>query len=229
MRIENPVIDASFIKRLNRFEALVDLNGRETLVHVSNSGRLKELLLPGARVLLEIRERPGRKTPYELEMVYKGDRLISIDSQVPNRLILQSLRDKIIPSFAGYTVIEREKTFGNSRFDIKMSNESEICYMEIKGVTLEVNNIAMFPDAPTVRGSKHVKELTEVVKSGMRAVLMFVIQMDGINCFTPNDMMDPEFGSNVRKAVKSGVEVNAYTCSISRNDIALKAKVDIKL
>lgn len=225
MKIANPVIEASFIERLNRFEALVNIDNNKTLVHVPNSGRLKELLIPGARVFLEVRDRPGRKTPYELEMVCKGRRLISIDSQVPNRLMSESLLNKSVPGFERYNVIEREKTYGNSRFDIRMSDGKETCYMEIKGVTLESDGVAMFPDAPTVRGSKHVRELMDVAGSGMRAVLMFVIQMDGIEYFTPNAAMDPVFADNVKEASLSGVEIYAYNCTVSTDSICLNKRI----
>lgn len=227
MKIINPVMEASFIERLNRFEALVSIDGKKTLVHVPNSGRLKELLIPDARVFLEVRDRPGRKTPYELEMVYKGERLISIDSQIPNRLMLESLLNKSVPGFEKYNVIERERTYGSSRFDIRMSNGKETCYMEIKGVTLESNGIAMFPDAPTIRGSKHVRELMDVARNGMRAVLMFVIQMDGIEYFRPNAAMDPIFAGNVKEASVSGVEIYAYNCIVSTDSICLNKKITL--
>ncbi len=229
LAIANPIIEASFIERLNRFEASVSIDGVSTLVHVPNSGRLRELFTPGARVLLEVRDRPGRKTPYELEMVYKGDRLISVDSQIPNRLMLKSLLNRAVPGFEGYGLIEREKTYGSSRFDIKMTEGREICYMEIKGVTLERDGTAMFPDAPTVRGCKHVRELMDVKKNGMRAVLMFVIQMDGIDGFTTNSATDPEFAQNVGRAAESGVEVCAYDCTVSPDGISLNEEIKCKI
>lgn len=229
MRISNPIIRAKFIERINRFEAYVDICGEKKLIHVPNTGRCKELFIPEADVILEIRNRQGRKTPYELEFVYKGDRLISIDSQVPNRIILDALRDELIPQFAGYNNIEREKIYKNSKFDIKLSKDNETCYIEVKGVTLEVDGVAKFPDAPTVRGLKHINELAIVKKEGMRAAVIFLIQMDNIKYFMPNDEMDSEFGIALRKAVNSGVEAYAYTCEVGENYIFLKDRVDVVL
>lgn len=229
MEISNPVIRAKYIKRINRFEAYVDIGGEKALVHVPNTGRCKEILVPGADVILEIRNRPGRKTPYELEFVYKGERLISIDSQVPNRVVFDSLKEGLIPQFSGYDNIEREKTYKNSKFDIRLSRNNEICYIEVKGVTLEIDGIAKFPDAPTERGRKHINELTTAKKDGMRAAVIFLVQMDNIKYFTPNYEMDPEFGAALRAAVSSGVEAYAYTCDVGENYIFLKDSIEVVL
>lgn len=229
MKIRNIVIPAKFIERINRFEALVDINGQKTLVHVPNTGRCKEILVPGADVILEVRNRPGRKTPYELEFVYKGDRLISIDSQVPNRVVFDGLKEGLFPQFSGYDNIEREKTYKNSKFDIRLSKGDETCYIEVKGVTLEMDGIAKFPDAPTERGRKHINELIEVKKDGLRAAIIFLVQMDNIKYFSPNDEMDPEFGASLRTAINSGVEAYAYTCQVGKNYVLLNDKVDVVL
>ncbi len=229
LKTDSPIIEGSFVERLNRFVATVNIGGINTPVHVPNSGRLKELFTPGAKVLLEERNKTGRKTHYELEMVYNKGRLISVDSQIPNKLMLKSLKNRDIPGFEKYSIIEREITYGNSRFDIKMSEDNEICYMEIKGVTLEKNGVALFPDAPTTRGSKHVKELMEVKKYEMRAVLMFVIQMSGIETFTTNAAADPEFAQNVGRAAASGVEIYAYDTIVSRDGIKLNKEVKCKI
>ena len=229
LKTDSPIIEGSFVERLNRFVATVNIGGINTPVHVPNSGRLKELFTPGAKVLLEERNKTGRKTHYELEMVYNKGRLISVDSQIPNKLMLKSLKNRDIPGFEKYSIIEREITYGNSRFDIKMSEDNEICYMEIKGVTLEKNGVALFPDAPTTRGSKHVKELMEVKKYEMRAVLMFVIQMSGIETFTTNAVTDPEFAQNVGRAAASGVEIYAYDTIVSRDGIKLNKEVKCKI
>lgn len=229
MIIKNPIIKGKFIERLNRFEAYVEIDGIKTLVHVPNTGRLKEILVKGADVLLEVREKKGRKTPYELAFAYKGKRLISIDSQVPNKVFLESIKKGIVEEFRGYELVEKEKSFGNSKFDIKLTNGKEICYIEVKGVTLEVDGVAKFPDAPTERGRKHLKELIKVKEEGMRAAVVFLIQMDDIKYFTPNDEQDPQFGQFLREAVMKGVEVYAYTCDVGENFINLKNRVQVVL
>jgi len=230
MVITNPIVYGKFIKRINRFEAYVELNsGEKTLVHVPNTGRCKEIFVPGAEVILEVRDRQGRKTPYELAFAYKGKRLISIDSQVPNKVVLESIKMGLIDEFKGYDIVEKEKTFGNSKFDIKLTKGKEICYVEVKGVTLEVEGVAKFPDAPTERGRKHLKELIKVKKEGMRAAVIFLIQMDDIKYFTPNDEQDPEFGKFLREAVGKGVEAYAYTCDVGENYVFLKDRVEVVL
>ena len=186
LKTGSPIIEGSFVERLNRFVATVNIGGINTPVHVPNSGRLKELFTPGAKVLLEERNRTGRKTHYELEMVYNKGRLISVDSQIPNKLMLKSLKNRDIP-------------------------------------------VALFPDAPTTRGSKHVKELMEVKKNEMRTVLMFVIQMSGIETFTTNAVTDPEFAQNVGRAAASGVEIYAYDTIVSRDGIKLNKEVKCKI
>ncbi|WP_026487174.1 DNA/RNA nuclease SfsA [Caldanaerobius polysaccharolyticus] len=229
MEIPNPIIKATFIKRLNRFEANVDVNGSTTLVHVPNSGRCKELFIPGAEVYIEIRQRPGRKTPYELCYVKKSHRLISIDSSIPNKLVYEALLQKRMDAFAVYDDIQREKVYGDSRLDIMLRKGKDICYMEVKGVTLEENGVAMFPDAPTQRGVKHVNELIKIKEKGMRAAIIFVIQMDDIKHFTPNDRTDPEFGAALRLATSKGVEAYAYTCNVDLGSISIKDMVEIML
>ncbi|SHF37968.1 sugar fermentation stimulation protein A [Caldanaerobius fijiensis DSM 17918] len=229
MKITNPIIEATFIKRLNRFEAQVDIHGQTNLVHVPNSGRCKELFIPGAPVFLEVRNRPGRKTPYELSYVLKGRRLISIDSSVPNKVFYEALLNKKIEEFATYDEVLREKNYGESRLDIMLKTTDDICYIEVKGVTLEENDVAMFPDAPTQRGVKHVNELIKIKESGMRAAIVFVIQMDGIKYFTPNDRTDPDFGAALRLAVSKGVETYAYTCNVDLDNISIKDRAEIML
>ncbi|SNX54316.1 DNA/RNA nuclease SfsA [Thermoanaerobacterium sp. RBIITD] len=229
MVIKNPIIKGKFIKRINRFEAYVDIDGEVTLTHVPNTGRCKEIFIPGATVILEKRLKPGRKTPYEIEFVYKGERLISIDSQVPNKVVLENIKGEKISQFRGYDIIEREKTFGNSKFDIMLLNDNEIFYIEVKGVTLEENGIAMFPDAPTERGTKHMMELKKVKENGMRAAVVFLIQMDDIEYFTPNIKTDKKFTDALRDAVNTGVEAYAFCCDVKENYIDIKDEVEIKL
>lgn len=230
MIIENNIIKSKFIHRPNRFQAYVDINGVETMVHVPNTGRCKEILVPGCTVILREENNPSRKTKYDLIGGYKGDRLINIDSHIPNKVVDEALKDKKISLLSKYHKIEREKTFGNSRFDFKLTdiNESE-CYLEVKGVTLEDGGKTMFPDAPTERGRKHLLELVEVRKLNKEAAVLFLIQMEDVKYFSPHDEMDKKFGEALRIAKKSGVHILAYDCFVKENVITLKNQVKIRM
>jgi len=234
VRIENRTVKGSFIKRLNRFEGIVVIDGKETLVHIPNTGRCRELLTAGATAILEVRENPKRKTPYELIIVYKGDMPVSIDSHAPNRIVEEAVRAGSIEDLRGYRHIKREVSYGDSRFDLLLkktddSNENDSCFVEVKGVTLEVNGTAMFPDAPTERGAKHLRGLIEARRNGYRAVVVFLIQIEGIKTFTPNSRMDPAFAEALKTAAESGVEVYAFNCRVTENEVSLKEKVSVVL
>lgn len=230
MRIEKPVVQGKFIRRPNRFQAYILLNGIELMVHVPNTGRCKEILTPGTTVILRKEESVTRKTPYDLIAAYKGEELISIDSHIPNKVVEEALREKKIEGLSKYDIILREKTFGNSRFDFKLSNsKGEEYYLEVKGVTFENNRVAQFPDAPTERGRKHLLELVEVMKEGKGAGVIFLIQLENVDCFMPYDDMDPKFGEALRFAHKNGVDIMAYCCNVTANSIIIKKSVEIKL
>lgn len=231
MIIEKNIVKAKFIRRPNRFQAYVYLNDEELMVHVPNTGRCREILTVGSTVLLREEPSPLRKTPYDLIAGYKGDVLISIDSHIPNKVVEEALRTKAIPKLKSFDVIQREKTFGNSRFDFKLTNsiENREYFLEVKGVTLEKDGVAMFPDAPTERGARHLRELVDVVKEGMGAGVLFLIQIDGIKTFRPHDEMDKAFGEALRYAHSNGVEVYAYNCSVTENSITLNEEVQVIL
>lgn len=234
MKISNKTIKGFFKKRLNRFEGIVNINGTDSLVHIPNTGRCRELLIDGAPVILEIRDNPKRKTPYELILVYKGEMLISIDSHAPNRIVEEALRLKRIEEFRKYEFIKREAVYENSRFDFLVkkdedSSESESCYIEVKGVTLEVDGRAMFPDAPTERGAKHVLELIKAKEQGYRAAVIFLIQIENVKAFSSNSTMDEEFSMALYKAYRNGVEVYAFNCKVTEEEVALKEKVQVLL
>lgn len=232
MLIKNKVLVAKFISRPDRFRAYVNLCGKDILVHVPNTGRCREILVPGATVLLREELNPSRKTLYDLIAVYKGNKIINIDSQIPNKVVDEALKDKGIDKLAKYNIIEREKTFGNSRFDFKLSSDGdseEEYYLEVKGVTLEVAGKSMFPDAPTQRGRKHLLELIEAKKQGFGAGVLFLIQMDNIENFSANDDMDAAFGEALRLANKSGVDIFAYECSVGEKFITLNKNVEVVL
>ncbi|MEG6566701.1 DNA/RNA nuclease SfsA [Thermoanaerobacterium saccharolyticum] len=229
MFIENPIVKGRFLERINRFLARVEVDGQIITVHVPNTGRCRELFVPGATVVLEKREGMGRKTPYELEFVYKGKRLISIDSQIPNKVVMDNIVRGKLDKFTGYDVIEKEKTYKNSKFDLKLSKKDEIFFIEVKGVTLEENGVVMFPDAPTERGTKHMVELKSAKEEGMRAAVVFLVQMDDVLYFTPNVKTDAKFASTLKDAIESGVEAYAYCCKVKENFIDIKGEVEIKI
>ena len=230
MLINKRVFIAEFIIRPNRFVAHVNLDGEELIVHVPNTGRCREILIPGSKVLLREELNPTRKTLYDLFAGYKNNKLINIDSQIPNKVVDEALKNKKIQNLIKYNIIQREKTFGNSRFDFKLSNDiGEEYYLEVKGVTYEVDGKSMFPDAPTDRGRKHLLELIEAKKMGFGAGVLFLIQMNNINDFSPYDDMDESFGQALRLACKSGVDIYAYECEVGEDFITLSQQVQVIL
>lgn len=230
MKINNNILKVEFIRRPNRFQGYVIIDGKEELVHVPNTGRCKEILIPGCTVLLREENAPTRKTRYDLIAGYKGDKLINIDSHIPNKVVEEALKLGNIPSLKKYNIINREKTFGNSRFDFKLSNgNGEEYYLEVKGVTLEEDKKTMFPDAPTERGRKHLLELVDVKHTGRGAGVLFLIQMNDIESFSPHDKMDKEFGEALRYAKSKGVDIFAYECEVGDDFITLSKEVKIIL
>lgn len=229
MRINNQILNGKFIKRLNRFEAMIDLNGEAVLVHVPNTGRCRELLIEGVDVLLEHREGKQRKTDYELVMVYKEGKLVSIDSQLPNKLVEEAIRSNLIKELKGYDYIKRETVYSDSRFDLYLEKENERAFVEVKGVTLEVEGVAKFPDAPTERGTKHIYELIKAKHEGYRSCILFVIQLSFAEYFTPNSIMDPDFAEALCKARAEGVEILAYACEVFESEVRITRPLEVKL
>lgn len=223
--IYSKVIPGIFLSRPNRFIAHVLVDGREEIVHVKNTGRCKELLLPGVTVYLYCApEGSPRKTKYDLIAVQKGERLINMDSQAPNAVAEEWLR-KILP----HADIRREVTFGSSRFDFRIIEGNQTTFLEVKGVTLERNGTAMFPDAPTERGLKHLRELISCKEQGYGAAVLFVIKMKGITCFRPNDDTHPDFGRVLRNAQAVGVNIMAMDCVVSPDSLTIDSPVKIDL
>ncbi len=208
----NKVEQGIFQKRPNRFIAHVEINGKEEVCHVKNTGRCRELLVPGALVFLEESDNPKRKTKYDLIAVEKGNRLINMDSQIPNKVVEEWLKKGNL--FGKEAKVRREVVYGNSRFDLYIESGERKIFMEVKGVTLEENNVVRFPDAPTQRGVKHIQELEKCIKDGYEAYLMFVIQMENVDYFTPNRDTHPEFAEALKTAEKSGVHILAYDCIV---------------
>lgn len=230
MNIDKNTISAQFINRPNRFQAYVKLNNEIIMVHVPNTGRCREILIPGSTVILREENGINRKTKYDLIAAYKSHKLINIDSQIPNRVVHEALIEKKIEKLKRFTNIEREKSYGNSRFDFKLTDSNGgIYYLEVKGVTYEEEGNAKFPDAPTDRGRKHLIELIDVKNDGMNAGVMFVLQMDNMKSFSPYDSMDHKFGEALRKAKESEVDIFAYECNVGEKFITISNEIDVIL
>ncbi len=213
----------TFIDRPNRFIAHVELGGRVETVHVKNTGRCRELLVPGARVYLaDAGERAARKTRYDLVAVEKGERLVNMDSQAPNAAALEWLRAGNL--FPTGTEIRPEFKYGDSRFDFGLLTP-DLALLEVKGVTLERDGVVLFPDAPTERGAKHLRELTAFPGA---AYVLFVVQMEGVRYFAPNEQTDPAFAAALRAAKTAGVRILAYDCRVTPESMTLNEPVEVR-
>lgn len=226
MRYEN-IIEARFNQRLNRFVASVTTDEGEELCHVRNTGRCKELFLPGVRVFLEKSDNPSRKYRYSLVTVEKEDRLINIDSSAPNKAVYEWLEKG--GYFKNITLIRPECTFGNSRFDFYVEYEGRKAFVEVKGVTLEKYGEVSFPDAPTQRGRKHINELIGCIKEGYEAYILFVVQMRGVSFFTPNESHDPAFAGALKNAQKNGVNILCFDCDVTRDSMEIADRVEVRI
>lgn len=221
------IVKGEFIKRPNRFIGNVIIDGTECECHIKNTGRCKELLVPMAEVYLEKSNNPNRKTMYDLVSVRKGNRIINIDSQAPNRIFREWA--ETAEYFKNITQLRGEVSFGKSRLDFYIETESEKIFAEVKGVTLESNDTVSFPDAPTERGVKHINELIKAKHSGYRAIAVFVVQMDNAKIFVSNDITHPAFGAALREAYKKGVEILVLGCKVTPNSISAYSTIPFKL
>ncbi|MBU3803540.1 MAG: DNA/RNA nuclease SfsA [Candidatus Cellulosilyticum pullistercoris] len=226
------IIKAIFIERPNRFIAYCQIAGEVHKVHVKNTGRCKELLVPGVIVYLEESDNPNRKTKYSLIAVEKGNLLINMDSQVPNQVVEEALRTgkiKLPGITEPFTWIKREKTYGQSRFDFYIETLKEKIFIEVKGVTLEEEGIVRFPDAPTQRGVKHIEELVSATKEGYKCYVLFVVQMAKARYFTPHEAKHPEFAKALVSAAQNGVGILAYTCEVAPDTLVIDQPLEVKL
>ncbi|WP_455125067.1 DNA/RNA nuclease SfsA [Ruminococcus sp.] len=226
------VIRGQFCSRPNRFLAVVRIGGQEEIVHVKNTGRCRELLIPECTVYLSRSDNPNRKTKYDLIAVEKQREgkpplLINLDSQIPNAAAAEWLETDSL--FSANAVFRREVTHGSSRFDFSIMDGNIQSFLEVKGVTLEQDGIALFPDAPTLRGVKHLQELTACQQAEIPAYLLLVIQMKEIRAFRPNDAMHPQFGEALRRAAAAGVTLLARDCIVTPDSITIDAPVPIQL
>ncbi len=223
-----------FLERPNRFIARVLINGEEALAHVKNTGRCKELLIPGATIYLEdhILRMGKRKLRYSLIAVEKGEMLVNMDSQAPNEIVAEALMSGkiVLPGMTPPILFRREQTYGASRLDFMVEDSLGIIgYLEVKGVTLEESRYCRFPDAPTERGRKHLEELTKAVGEGFAGYVVFILQMEGIQSFRPNDEMDQAFGNALRSASTAGVVVLAYDCEVTAFSLDVHEPVTVEL
>ena len=221
------VVEGRFISRPNRFIAYVEIDGKAETVHVKNTGRCKELLTDNATVYLSVSDNPQRKTKYDLIAVKKGELLINMDSQIPNDVCEKWLKKGFL--FSRNAIIKREYTYKKSRFDFYIEDGERKIFLEVKGCTLENNGIASFPDAPTERGVKHIRELISALGDGYEAYILFVIQMKGISEFRPNDKTHNAFGDALREAKSKGVKILAYDSVVTPDSIAIDKEIYVNL
>ena len=216
---------AVFRNRPNRFVAEVEKDGEEWICHVKNTGRCRELLIPGAEVYIQKSDNPDRKTGYDLIGVRKKDQIVNMDSQAPNQIVRELLEEgRLLP---GVTCIRPETRYKNSRFDFYVETETDRIFIEVKGVNLEIDGVALFPDAPTERGVKHIKELMECVRDGYKAYVIFVVQMGNVRYFMPNYKTHKELGDTLKQAADSGVNVLAYDCHVTETDMTIRNEIEV--
>ena len=220
------MVPGIFRARPNRFIAHIEIDGKLEICHVKNTGRCKELLIPGAKVWCQHFDSASRKTKYDLICVQKGDILINMDSQAPNAAAKQWL---LSGGLGAIENLKAEYTHGDSRFDFSFTKDAKQCFLEVKGVTLEHDGVCAFPDAPTERGVKHLKGLTAAAKEGYGAFVLFVIQMADVKYLRPHDETDPAFGKALREAAANGVTVLAMDCAVTQDSMEIRLPVLVKL
>lgn len=220
------MVSGTFLARPNRFIAHVEIDGKVEICHVKNTGRCRELLPHGAKVWCQQSSNPNRKTKFDLITVQKGDRLINMDSQAPNAAAQEWL---LAGGLGSIQDLRAETVHGDSRFDFSFQLDGKRCFLEVKGVTLENDGVCAFPDAPTERGVKHLRELQQAVQEGYGAYVLFVIQMADVKYLRPNDATDPAFGAALREAAQNGVTVLAMDCGVTEDTMCLRIPVLVKL
>lgn len=225
MITDGSIREGIFLSRRNRFTAQVLVDGETILCHIHNTGRLQELFVEGAVVLLKKAENANRKTSYDLIAVRKGSGFVSVDSYAPNRAAGIFLRE----TFGTEALIKPEAAYHQSRFDFYVETNSRRIFLEVKGVTLEKDGIALFPDAPTARGVKHLTELCDCVDDGYEAAVLFVIQFSPVRAMMPNESQDPAFAKALKRAKEKGVHILAYDCDVSMDSLRLKNSVPVFL
>jgi len=228
MKFENNLVKGKLIRRYKRFLADVELaDGTVVVAHCTNSGSMKTCIEEGAPIYLSPAKDPNRKTKFTWEMIFINGAWIGINTMIPNKLAFDAIKNDEIEKLRGYTTVKREVKFGDSRFDIYAENETEKCFVEVKNVTMKVANSALFPDAVTTRGRKHLETLIEVKKQGMRAVMLYIIQRMDVDTFGPAEDIDPEYAKSLRKAITNGVEVIAVQAKVSPEGIEIVKELNV--
>ena len=218
---------AVFISRPNRFVAYVEQAGKQEICHVKNTGRCRELLIPGAELYVQRSDNPARKTALDLISVKKGAQWVNMDSQAPNKAVAEWLKNG---GFGTKEILVRpEYKHENFRFGFYLGSDGREAFMEVKGVTLEEDGTARFPDAPTERGVKHIRELMRCLDDGYEAYILFVIQMKGVHAFEPNDRTHPAFGETLREAAGKGVRILAYDCLVKPDEMTIDQRIEVHL
>ena len=220
------MVAGTFLSRPNRFIAKVEIAGQEETVHVKNTGRCRELLIPGAAVLCQRAVNPDRKTRFDLICVRKGNRLVNMDSQAPNTAAGEWLASGGLGEIQN---LRPETVHGDSRFDFSFTRNGKPCLLEVKGVTLEKDGVCAFPDAPTQRGARHLQGLRRAVEEGFDAYVLFVIQMADVAYFRPHSETDPAFAAALGEAAAAGVQILAYDCAVTETTMALRKPVEVRL
>lgn len=232
MDFETTLIPGKILKRYKRFLADIELeNGEVIVAHTANTGSMKTCWEPGWPVLLSHHDNPKRKLKYSLELTHNGDTWIGINTSLPNKVAAEGIQSGVVKELQGYENLKPEAKVGKSRIDILLSNDKDdLCYVEVKNVTLlGENRAAIFPDAVSTRGQKHLEELTSLVKEGIRSAMLFVVNREDVDTFSPADHIDPDYGRLLREAHDAGVEILAYQCHVGPKGIALKKKLPVKL
>lgn len=222
-----PLTEATFLARPNQLIVEARLQGRVIRAHMADRGRLVDLLIPGARLLLAPRDEIGRKTSFQVVGVYRGEELVSLDTQLPNRLVVAALSVSALPQFARYSKVQREVAVGSHRFDFRLGEGLASCILEVKSVGKVEGGLARFPDAPTERGRQHLEVLSQMARSGQRCAVIFIIQRHHATALVPDDDVDPAFARALRGAITSGVETYAYLCPLTPEGLTLGPPVPI--
>jgi len=230
MKFEQNLIQGKFLKRLNRFSVLVEVNGKEEKAHLANSGRLRELLVPGYKTMLMPVESASRKTKYDLCLVQTRSRVwVSSDARLPNILFHEAFLSRQLKPFLDFHEIQPEVVWGKSRLDFCLSSSNQLCFAEIKSITLVEDRMGYFPDAPTERGRKHLCELLKIKKEGDRGAVVFIVQREDAGAVQPNDQADPAFGRTLRNVFQQGVEVYAYKCQVNKQGVFIQQEIPVYL
>lgn len=228
MKFKEKLIHGKLIKRYKRFLADVELDdGTIVLAHCTNSGSMKSCLEEGAEVFLSPVNNPKRKTRFTWEMILINDGWVGINTVIPNLLAYEAILNQEIPELCGYSSVRREVKFGDSRFDVYAENSSEKCFVEVKNVSMKEGRFALFPDAVTTRGEKHLKTLMEVKAAGIRAVMLYIVQRSDVEVFAPAEQIDPDYAQTLQKAMQAGVEVIAMQALVTPLEIRLSKKLPL--